>query len=153
VRVGVGVGRAHRNMPRRHAYARRKRLVLSSFSNTHARASCTPFAAQAWQRCLDGMPSRDVGVPESSPQPAGVFAPHKRRLRGTAQDFGSCADATNPAATRRASVFTGSQAADPRGREACPLRPKHAAAMPAQKQNRPHLAAGRQFAASDAGRQ
>jgi hypothetical protein len=89
-------------------HARRKRLVLSSFSDTHAQASCTPLAAQAWQRCTDGTPSRDVDLPESSPQPAGFFAPHKRRLRGTAQDFGSCADATNPVAKRRASNFAGS---------------------------------------------
>jgi hypothetical protein len=153
VRVGVGVGRAHRNIPRRHTHARRKRLVLSSFSDTHARTSRTPFAAQARQRCVYGVPSRDVDVPESSPQPAGFFAPHKRRLRGTAQDFKPWPDATNPAMTRRASVFAGSQAADSHGSEACPLRPKHAAATVASKQNRPHFAAGRQVAASDAGRQ
>ncbi|WP_242101289.1 MULTISPECIES: hypothetical protein [unclassified Lysobacter] len=140
-------------MPRTHAHARRKRLVLSSFSDTHARASCTPLAAQARQPCVDGAPSRDVDVPESGPQPAGFFAPHKRRLRGTAQDFGSCADATNPAVTRRASVFAGSQSADLHGYEAWRLRPEHADAAVASKQNRPHVAAGRQFAASDAGRQ
>ena len=111
----------------------------------------TPLAAQARQPCVDGAPSRDVDVPESGPQPAGFFAPHKRRLRGTAQDFGSCADATNPAVTRRASVFAGSQSADLHGYEAWRLRPEHADAAVASKQNRPHVAAGRQFAASDAG--